>query len=92
MLVTLPPRFINQEEDPIPEWLVICSDESTAKLDKDEFVSDAYSLGIPTTTDIEEISSFLSKDYNGRKIVCSFQFCLTFKKFILNTSDTTDLL
>ncbi len=62
-------EFIAQKEDPKPEWLVICSDESTSKLDKDEFVSDAYSLGIPTTTGIEEISSFLSKDYNGRKIL-----------------------
>lgn len=62
-------EFIAQNEDPRPEWLVICSDESTAKLDKDEFVSEAYSLGIPTTTDIDEISSFLLKDYKGRKII-----------------------
>ena len=34
----------------VPQWLVVCSDESTAKLDRDEFVGDTYDLGIPTTT------------------------------------------
>jgi superfamily II DNA or RNA helicase len=62
-------EFLAQNEDPRPEWLVICSDESTAKLEKDEFVSEAYSLGIPTTTDVDEIRSFLSQDYTGRKII-----------------------
>lgn len=62
-------EFLAHNETPLPEWLVICSDESTANLDKDEFVSEAYSLGIPTTTDVEEISSFLSRSYGGRKIL-----------------------
>lgn len=62
-------EFVALQEDPIPEWLVICSDESTSKIDKDEFVSEAYSLGIPTTTNTNEISSFLSKKCKGRKII-----------------------
>jgi len=52
-----------------PEWLCICSDDSTGKLEKDEFVSDVYSLGIPTTTDKEVIKSFLSRQTKGKKIV-----------------------
>lgn len=62
-------EFTAQNESPRPQWLVICSDESTAKLEKDEFVSNAYSLGIPTTTDINEISTFLARECEGRKIV-----------------------
>jgi len=62
-------EFVALNENPLPEWLVICSDESTAKIEKDEFVSDVYSLGIPTTTDIEKISAFLTEESNGRKIV-----------------------
>lgn len=52
-----------------PEWLCICSDDSTGKLEKDEFVSDIYSLGIPTTTDPKEIKSFISRPSKGKKII-----------------------
>ncbi|MFM1744396.1 MAG: hypothetical protein RLZZ630_333, partial [Bacteroidota bacterium] len=52
-----------------PDWLCICSDDSTGKLEKDEFVSDIYSLGIPTTTDPAAIKSFLSQKSKGKKIV-----------------------
>ncbi len=62
-------EFLAQNENPRPEWLVICSDESTSKLEKDEFVSEAYYLGIPTTTNIDEIHSFLAKKFDGRKII-----------------------
>lgn len=62
-------EFIANREEPRPQWLVICSDESTSKLDKDEFVSDAHSLGIPTTTDVGAISSFLSETIPGRKVI-----------------------
>lgn len=62
-------EFIALGENPRPEWLVICSDDSTGNLDKDEFVSDTYSLGIPTTTKIDDISSFLKKKHTGRKII-----------------------
>ena len=62
-------EFVAHKEDPRPEWLVICSDESTAKLDKDEFVSDAHALGIPTTTNVEVISAFLTDSHIGRKVI-----------------------
>ena len=62
-------EFVANQEEPRPEWLVICSDESTANLDKDEFVSDTYSMGIPTTTNVDVIISFLSKRHGGRKVI-----------------------
>lgn len=62
-------EFLAHKEEPRPEWLVICSDESTGNLEKDEFVSDTYSMGIPTTTDVKAISSFLSQNYEGRKVI-----------------------
>ncbi len=62
-------EFVAHQEEPRPQWLVICSDESTAKLDKDEFVSDAHSMGIPTTTNIEVISAFLTDPQIGRKVI-----------------------
>ena len=51
-----------------PQWLVVCSDESTGKLEQDEFVGQTYDLGIPTTTQSEEIVPFLRKR-TGRRIV-----------------------
>ena len=62
-------EFIANREEPRPQWLVICSDESTSKLDKDEFVSDAHSLGIPTTTNVDVISAFLFENIPGRKVI-----------------------
>lgn len=53
----------------MPEWLCVCSDESTSKLDRDEFVGEVYDLGIPTTTDRGEIAAFLKQPGNGHKIV-----------------------
>jgi superfamily II DNA or RNA helicase len=61
-------EFIAQNENPRPEWQVICSDDSTSKLE-DDFVSDVYSLGIPTTTSVEEIASFLKRKTYSRKII-----------------------
>ncbi len=61
-------EFIAQNENPRPEWQVICSDDSTSKIE-DEFVNDVYSLGIPTTTSIEEITKFLKKKTTSRKII-----------------------
>ena len=52
-----------------PEWLVVCSDESTGNLERDEFVGSTYDLGIPTTTDSEEIAAFLAPAANATRIV-----------------------
>ena len=52
-----------------PEWLCICSDDSVGKVDLDEFDSDAYDLGIPTTTDKKEIVAFLKRRTKQPKII-----------------------
>ena len=52
----------------LPEWCCICSDESVGKL-IDDFVTDTYSLGIPTTSNEEEIKRFLKRKTPGGKII-----------------------
>jgi len=52
----------------LPDWCCICSDESTGQL-TDDFVADTYSLGIPTTTNEDEITSFLKRKASGGKII-----------------------
>lgn len=52
----------------LPDWCCICSDESTGQL-TDDFVTDTYSLGIPTTTNEDEITSFLKRKVPGGKII-----------------------
>ncbi|MFL2692389.1 MAG: DEAD/DEAH box helicase family protein [Gammaproteobacteria bacterium] len=53
----------------VPEWLCICSDESTGKVDIDEFDTDTYDLGIPTTTNKAEIVNFLKRKSNSPKVI-----------------------
>lgn len=53
----------------VPEWLCVCSDETTGNLDRDEFVNETYELGIDATTDPDAISRFLGADNGKRKIV-----------------------
>jgi superfamily II DNA or RNA helicase len=53
----------------IPEWLCVCSDETTGNLEGDDFVSETYELGIDTTTSLEKISAFLRADFGKRKLV-----------------------
>ncbi len=60
-------ELVAQNESPKPEWLVICSDDTTTKLN-DEFVSEVYSLGFPKT-DINEIARFLTRNTKGKKII-----------------------
>ena len=43
----------------IPSWYCFCSDESTGKLDADEFVGSTYDLGIPADTSKDKIEKFL---------------------------------
>ena len=56
-----------------PQWLVVCSDESTGKLEQDEFVGQTYDLGIPTTTQSEEIIPFLRKRTGRRVVFTTYQ-------------------
>lgn len=61
------------KRDALPDWLCICSDESTGKVN-DDFVSDTYSLGIPTTTSENEIAKFLAlKSPFGKIIFTTYQ-------------------
>ena len=53
----------------VPEWLCVCSDESTGKVDIDEFITDTYDLGIPTTTKKQEIVKFLKQRTLSPKII-----------------------
>jgi len=59
-----------------PDWICICSDESTGKLN-DDYVIDKFSLGIPTTTDPKEISNFLKlKSANGKIIFAKYDLAI----------------
>ena len=53
----------------VPEWLCVCSDATTGNLDRDEFVSEIYELGIDATTDPNVIDRFLGARNGKRKIV-----------------------
>lgn len=53
----------------VPEWLCVCSDESTGKLEQDEFVGTAYDLGVDATTKPDEIAKFLARPSRKRKII-----------------------
>ena len=53
-----------------PDWLVICSDETAAKREKDEFTESIGDLGIDATTNPARIQAFLKKR-SGVKIVFS---------------------
>jgi predicted helicase len=53
----------------LPDWLCVCSDESVGNLERDEFVGEAYDLGLPTHTDTSEIAALLRAPSNGPKIV-----------------------
>ena len=55
--------------DIVPDWICVCSDESTGKIDTDSFESEVYDLGIKTTTDKKEINDFLKKRTPKPKII-----------------------
>src|SRR5262249_36737532 len=52
-----------------PDWLCVCSDETVANLEHDDFVGEVYDLGLPTHTDPNEIAVLLRAPSRGRKIV-----------------------
>jgi predicted helicase len=62
-------EFVALDETPLPEWLCVCSDESAGALEQDEFVGEVYDLGIPTTTNTQEIGEFLKRKTLGRRVV-----------------------
>lgn len=62
-------EFVALESKPRPDWLVICSDESAGKVEKDELVAEAYALGIPTTTNLVKIKDFLERKTKSNKVI-----------------------
>jgi predicted helicase len=62
-------EFVAQDENPLPEWLCVCSDESAGALDEDEFVSEVYDLGIPANPDSDEIAEFLNRKTLARRVL-----------------------
>ncbi len=52
-----------------PDYLCVCSDESAGSLEKDEFTAQTYDLGIRTTTNVDEIFSFLKNKNSKFKII-----------------------
>ena len=53
----------------VPDWLCVCSDETTGHFDRDEFVGEVYELGVDATTDPAEIAQFLATKNGRRRIV-----------------------
>lgn len=52
-----------------PDWIAVCSDNETGHIDSDDFTAHTYDLGVPCTTDVEEISTFLKRRSSSVKIV-----------------------
>lgn len=75
----------------VPQWLVVCSDESAAKVDRDEFVGDTYDLGIPTTTKAADIVPFLRKRTDHRIIFTTYQSSVTLAQAARDARVTFDL-
>jgi predicted helicase len=49
-------------------WFAVCSDESVGKDRQDQLVSSKYDLGIPCSTDVDEITAWLSEDSAGTRL------------------------
>ena len=62
-------EFVAQNVTPAPEWLCVCSDKSVGNVSKDEFVGSVYDLGLPVTTDSNEIKRFLTKRTEAKRVI-----------------------
>ena len=53
------------------KWICICSDKSVANRDKteDEWITNTSEIGVPVTSEIEEINKFLNE--KGSKVIFS---------------------
>ena len=52
-----------------PEWICVCSDTGSGDMDGDEFTAHTYDLGVPCTTKVGEIATFLKKRPSSPRIV-----------------------
>ena len=53
----------------VPEWICVCSDTGSGEVDGDAFTAHTYDLGVPCTTDVSEIATFLKKRVSSPRIV-----------------------
>jgi superfamily II DNA or RNA helicase len=60
---------VAQNPSSLPEWLCVCSDQSVGNVTKDEFVESVYDIGLPVTTDLQEVREFLGRKTQGQRIV-----------------------
>ena len=76
-------ELVAQNPSSLPEWLCVCSDQSVGHVAKDEFVESVYDLGLPVTTDLQEIREFLGRKTQGQRIVfVTYQSSLIFAKAV----------
>src|SRR5262249_15998041 len=52
-----------------PDWICVCSDETVANLERDEFVGEVYDLGLPTHYVPKEIAPRLRAPSKESRIV-----------------------
>ena len=52
-----------------PEWICVCSNTGSGDVDGDKFTAHTYDLGVPCTTKVAEIATFLKKRSSSPRIV-----------------------
>ena len=53
----------------MPDWICVCSDTGSGDVDGDAFTAHTYDLGVPCTTKVGEIATFLKKRSSSPRIV-----------------------
>ena len=76
----------------IPDWLVVCSDDTAGNLEHDEFVGEVYDLGVDATTDPSDIAAFLRRRTAKRKVIfTTYQSGEVFARGVRKARLTLDL-
>jgi len=84
-------ELVAQDISPLPEWLCVCSDQSVSNVSKDKFVKNVYDLGLPVTTNQQEITAFLKKQTLAQRIVfVTYQSSPIFAKAARSAKVTID--
>lgn len=75
-----------------PEWMCVCSDKSAGDVELDHFDIDLQDLGIPVTTNKDEIRAFLAKRSKNPKIIfTTYQSSSLLKQVCKNQKIAFDL-
>ncbi len=75
-----------------PEWMCVCSDKSAGDVELDHFDIDLQDLGIPVTTNKDEIRAFLAKRSKNPKIIfTTYQSSTLLKQVCKNQKIAFDL-